>query len=164
MKFAYPRPSWQPLWDCMSQFWDGSRRKMTLPISSKVPLESIRISPSRWPSSRFILMSWSWSMSYIRIPRRGIVVFYTRCWFLSFSSMAWSCWLLLLGNYRDRLMHYPTFASTWVNLGGTKVLVLNASKKSLTNLHFYYQAIQIEFTTAYTYLGVQFTGPRFGMQ
>jgi hypothetical protein len=48
-----------------------------------------------------------------------------------------------------------------VNLGKTKVLIFNASKSSLTELHFHYKGVEIEITTTYTYLGVQFTGPCF---
>jgi hypothetical protein len=35
---------------------------------------------------------------------------------------------------------------------------------SLTDLHFYYRGVEIEITTTYTYLGVQFTGPLCGMR
>jgi hypothetical protein len=48
-----------------------------------------------------------------------------------------------------------------VTMGKTKVLIFNASKSSLTDLHFHYKGVEIEITTTYTYLGVQFTGPCF---
>lgn len=38
----------------------------------------------------------------------------------------------------------------------TKALIVIGSKNSLTYLHFYYQAKEIEITTTYTYLGIQF--------
>jgi hypothetical protein len=46
-----------------------------------------------------------------------------------------------------------------VNVGKTKVLIFNASKFSLMDLHFHYKGTKIEITTTYAYLGVQFTGP-----
>jgi hypothetical protein len=50
------------------------------------------------------------------------------------------------------------------NLGKTKALIFNASKSSLTYLHFHYKEAGIEITRTYTYLGVQFTGTRFSMR
>jgi len=60
-----------------------------------------------------------------------------------------------------------SFCDLWklmVNLGKTKVLIFNASKSSLTDLHFHYKEADIEITTTYTYLGVHFAGPRFNMK
>jgi hypothetical protein len=64
----------------------------------------------------------------------------------------------------DALANFCDLRQLTVNLGKTKVLIFNASKSSLTDLHFYYRGAEIEITTTYTYLGVQFTGPRFGMR
>jgi hypothetical protein len=61
----------------------------------------------------------------------------------------------------DALASFCDLRQLMVNLGKTKVLIFNASKSSLTDLHFYYRGAEIEITTTYTYLGVQFTGPRF---
>jgi hypothetical protein len=43
-------------------------------------------------------------------------------------------------------------------------MIFNASKHTLTYLHFYFKGEEIEINTSYTYLGVQFMGPRFGMR
>jgi hypothetical protein len=64
----------------------------------------------------------------------------------------------------DALANFCDLRQLTVNLGKTKVLIFNASKSSLTDLHFYYRGAEIEITTTYTYLGVQFTGPRFSMR
>lgn len=42
-------------------------------------------------------------------------------------------------------------------------MIFNALRKALEDIHFYFQGEEIEITTLYIYLGVQFTGPRFGM-
>jgi hypothetical protein len=47
-----------------------------------------------------------------------------------------------------------------VNLGKTKVMIFNGSKKSI-DLHFFFKGKEIEITCTYTYLGVQFSRPRF---
>jgi hypothetical protein len=36
----------------------------------------------------------------------------------------------------------------------TKVTIFNASKRPLTDLHFYFKGEEIEINIAYTYLGV----------
>jgi hypothetical protein len=64
----------------------------------------------------------------------------------------------------DALASFCDLRQLMVNLGKTKVLIFNASKSSLTELHFHYKGEEIEITTTYTYLGVQFTGPRFSMR
>jgi hypothetical protein len=52
-----------------------------------------------------------------------------------------------------------------VNLGKTKVMIFNCLKKSLSGFHFYFRGVEVEITTStYTYLGVQFSGPRFGLR
>jgi hypothetical protein len=43
-------------------------------------------------------------------------------------------------------------------------MIFNASKRPLTDLHFYFMGEEIEINTTHTYMGVQFTGPRFGMR
>jgi hypothetical protein len=45
-----------------------------------------------------------------------------------------------------------------INLGKTKVMIFNESKKSI-DLHFFFRGKEIEITNTYTYLGVQFYGP-----
>ena len=50
-----------------------------------------------------------------------------------------------------------------INLSKTKVMIFNASKKALVGIHFYFIGEEIEIATSYIYLGVQFTGPHFGM-
>jgi hypothetical protein len=40
-------------------------------------------------------------------------------------------------------------------------MIFNASKHTLTDLHFYFRGEEIEISTAYTYLGVQFTETSF---
>jgi len=54
----------------------------------------------------------------------------------------------------DTLANFCDLQQLMVNLGKTKVMIFNASKSSLTDLHFYYRGVEIEITTAYTYLGV----------
>jgi hypothetical protein len=58
------------------------------------------------------------------------------------------------------------FCDLWqltINLGKTKVMIFNESKKSV-DLHFLFRGEEIEITSAYTYLGVRFSGPRFNFQ
>jgi hypothetical protein len=64
----------------------------------------------------------------------------------------------------DALASFCDLRQLTVNLGKTKVMIFNASKHPLTDLHFYFRGEEIEINTTYTYLGVQFTGPRFGMR
>ena len=40
------------------------------------------------------------------------------------------------------------------NLGKTKVMVFNGTKKTVLNLHFFFRGEEIEITNTYTYLGV----------
>jgi hypothetical protein len=51
-----------------------------------------------------------------------------------------------------------------VNLGKTKVMIFNGSKKVLLDYHFFFRGEEIEITNTYTYLGVQFSGPRFSLR
>lgn len=51
-----------------------------------------------------------------------------------------------------------------VNLGITKVMTFNGLKKVLLDHHFFFRGEEIEITTIYTYLGVQFTRPCFSMR
>lgn len=51
-----------------------------------------------------------------------------------------------------------------VNLGKTKVMIFNGTKIVLSKYHFYFQGVEIEITATYTYLGVQFSRPRFGLR
>lgn len=51
-----------------------------------------------------------------------------------------------------------------INLGKIEVTIFNGMKCILSKYHFYLQGVEIEITTAYTYLGVQFSGPRFGLR
>jgi hypothetical protein len=50
-----------------------------------------------------------------------------------------------------------------VNLGKTKVMIFNGSKKILFDHHFFFRGEEIEITNMYTYLGVLFTGPHFSL-
>jgi len=49
-----------------------------------------------------------------------------------------------------------------VNLGKTKVMIFNRLNKSV-DIHFFFRGEEIEITSAYTCLGVQFIGPRFSL-
>ena len=50
-----------------------------------------------------------------------------------------------------------------VNLGKTKVMIFNGVKKT-SNFRFLFKGEKVEITNTYTYLGVQFTGPRFSLR
>jgi hypothetical protein len=50
-----------------------------------------------------------------------------------------------------------------INLGKTKVMIFNELKKTM-DLHFFFRWEEIEITNTYTYLGVQFSRPRFILQ
>jgi hypothetical protein len=49
-----------------------------------------------------------------------------------------------------------------LNLGKTKVMIFKGLKKT-SDLHFFFRGEEIEITNTYTYLGVQFSGPRFSL-
>lgn len=51
-----------------------------------------------------------------------------------------------------------------VNLGKTKVGIFNKSKYILSKHHFYFRGVEIDITTTYTYLGVQFSRPGFRLR
>jgi hypothetical protein len=62
---------------------------------------------------------------------------------------------------RDALTMFFHLQESMINLGKTKVIIFNFSKKSLSDSHFYFKGEEVEITIAYTYLGVQFSQPRF---
>jgi hypothetical protein len=64
----------------------------------------------------------------------------------------------------DALASFCDLRQLTINLGKTKVFIFNASKSSLPNLYFYYRGAEIDITTAYNYLGVQFTWPHFSLR
>ena len=64
----------------------------------------------------------------------------------------------------DALALFSDLRQLMVNLGKTKVMVFNTSKKFLCDLHFYIRGEEIEITSSYTYLGVLFTGPRSSLR
>lgn len=53
-----------------------------------------------------------------------------------------------------------------VNLGKTKIMVFNTTPQWVRRLapFFVYDQVTVEYTDAYTYLGVLFTGPRFTLR
>jgi hypothetical protein len=59
---------------------------------------------------------------------------------------------------------FVIFTQLMFNLKKTKVVIFNGSKPTLSEYHFYFWGVEIKITTAYTYLGVQFLGPRFGLR
>jgi hypothetical protein len=63
----------------------------------------------------------------------------------------------------DALALFCDLRQLTVNLGKTKVMIFNGSKKSI-DLHFFFRGKEIEITNTYTYLGVQFSGPRFSLR
>lgn len=50
-----------------------------------------------------------------------------------------------------------------VNLGKTKVIIFNGVNKT-SDFHFLFKGEEIEIVSTYTYLGVQFSGPRFSLR
>jgi hypothetical protein len=56
----------------------------------------------------------------------------------------------------DALALFCDLRQWTVNLGKTKVLIFNGSKKSV-DLHFFFKGEEIKITNTYTYLGVQFS-------
>jgi hypothetical protein len=63
----------------------------------------------------------------------------------------------------DALTFFYDLQQLTVNLGKTKFMIFNGLKKTL-DLHFFFKAEDIELTSTYTYLGVQFSGPRFSLR
>jgi hypothetical protein len=53
----------------------------------------------------------------------------------------------------DALASFCDLRQLTVNLGKTKVMIFNASKHPLTDLHFYFRGEEIEINTTYTYQG-----------
>ncbi|KAH9310554.1 hypothetical protein KI387_025589, partial [Taxus chinensis] len=62
----------------------------------------------------------------------------------------------------DALALFCDLRHLTINLGKTKVMVFNGLKAS--HLHFLFRGQEVEITNTYTYLGVQFSGPRFSMR
>jgi hypothetical protein len=63
----------------------------------------------------------------------------------------------------DALALFCDLRQLTVNLGKTKVMIFNGLKKT-SDLHFFFRGEEIEITNTYTYLGVQFSGPRFSLR
>jgi hypothetical protein len=63
----------------------------------------------------------------------------------------------------DALALFCDLQQFTINLGKTKVMIFNGSKKFM-DLHFFFRGEEIEITIAYTYLGVQFSGPCFSLR
>jgi hypothetical protein len=63
-----------------------------------------------------------------------------------------------LHRHLDALSSFYNLRQLIVNLGKTKVMILNGSKNVFSKLHFYFQAVEVEIATAHTYLEVQFSG------
>jgi hypothetical protein len=63
----------------------------------------------------------------------------------------------------DALTSFCDLQQLMVNLDKTKVMIINASNSFLATLCFLFQVEESEIMTTYTYLGVQFVGPCFGM-
>jgi len=62
----------------------------------------------------------------------------------------------------DALALFYSLRQLTINLGKTKVMIFNRLNK-ITYLHFFFRGEEIEITDTYTYLGVQFSGPRFSL-
>lgn len=63
----------------------------------------------------------------------------------------------------DALALFCDFRQLTVNLGKTKVMIFNGTKKTLSDVHFFSRGEEIEITSTYTYLGVQFSRSRFSL-
>jgi hypothetical protein len=63
----------------------------------------------------------------------------------------------------DALALFCDLRQLTVNLGKTKVMIFNGSKKTLFDHHFFFRGEEIGITNTYTYLGVLFIGPRFSL-
>jgi hypothetical protein len=72
--------------------------------------------------------------------------------------------LILLASTPTGLQRQLNSLTLMINLGKTKVMIFNFSKKLLLVFHFYFLGGVVEVTTAYTYMGVQFLGPRFKLR
>ena len=62
----------------------------------------------------------------------------------------------------DALALFCELRKLTVNLSKTKVMIFNGIKKS-SDFHFLFKGEEVEITSTYTYLGVQFSGPRFSL-
>jgi hypothetical protein len=63
----------------------------------------------------------------------------------------------------DALALFCNLQQLTINLGKTKVMIFNGVKKT-SDLHFFFKREEIEITSTYTYLGVQFSSPRFSLR
>jgi len=68
-----------------------------------------------------------------------------------------------LERHLEALALFCDLRQLMVNLGKTKVIIFNGSKKSV-DLRFFFKGKEIEITNTYTYSGVPFFGPRFSLQ
>ena len=63
----------------------------------------------------------------------------------------------------DALALFCELQKLTMNLSKTKVMVFNGVKKT-SDFRFLFKGEEVEITNTYTYLGVQFSGPRFSLQ
>jgi len=63
----------------------------------------------------------------------------------------------------DALALFCDLRQLTVNLGKTKVMIFNGVKQT-SDLQIRFKGEEVEITITYTYLGVQFVGPRFSLQ
>ena len=68
-----------------------------------------------------------------------------------------------LHNFLNALALFCDLRKLTMNLSKTKVMIFNGVKK-ITNFRFLFKGEEIEITSAYTYLGVQFSSPRFNLR
>jgi hypothetical protein len=65
----------------------------------------------------------------------------------------------------DALALFYDLRQLTINLGKTKVMIFNRLKKtSDLHFHFFINGEEIEITSTYTYLVVQFSGPCFNLR
>ena len=62
----------------------------------------------------------------------------------------------------DALALFCELRKLTVNRSKTKVMIFNGVKKNL-DFRFLFKGEEVEITSTYTYLGVQFSGPRFSL-
>lgn len=63
----------------------------------------------------------------------------------------------------DALALFCDHRQLMVNLGKTRVMIFNGVKKT-SDFHFLFRGEEIEITSTYNYLGVQFSCPRFSLR
>jgi len=63
----------------------------------------------------------------------------------------------------DALALFCDLRKLTVNLSKTKIMIFNGGKKT-QDFRFLFKGEEVEITNTYTYLGVQFSGPRFSLR